>query len=51
MPPERKMKLKKLCEQWLSNPDVRTAFEAQTPEFEIARTLIKARLRSGIAQA
>ena len=45
------MKLKKLREQWLSDPDVRTAFEGQAPEFEVAHALIKARLRVGMTQA
>ena len=45
------MKLKELRKQWLSDPDVQSAFEAQAPEFEVARTLIKTRLRVEMTHA
>ena len=45
------MKLKEPRKQWLSDPDVQSAFAAQAPEFEVARTLIKTRLRVAMTQA
>ena len=45
------MKLKELRKQWLSDPDVQSAFAAQAPEFEAARTLIKTRLRVAMTHA
>lgn len=35
----------------LANPDARAEYEAQAPEFDIARELIAARARAGLSQA
>jgi DNA-binding XRE family transcriptional regulator len=35
----------------MENPEVRAEYEAQTPEFEIARELIAARAHAGLTQA
>lgn len=35
----------------LASPDARAEYEAQAPEFEIARELIAARVRAGLTQA
>jgi predicted transcriptional regulator len=34
----------------LANPAVRQAYDAQAPEFELARELIAARMRAGLTQ-
>ena len=34
----------------LANPAVRQAYDAQAPEFDLARELIAARLRAGLTQ-
>ncbi len=34
----------------LANPAVRQAYEAQAPEFELARELIAARTKAGLSQ-
>jgi predicted transcriptional regulator len=43
--------VQKSKEKWLKDPAVRRAYERQAPEFEIARALIAARVRSGLTQA
>lgn len=35
----------------LANPEVKAAYDALAPEFEIATQLIRARLRAGLSQA
>ena len=46
-----KMKsMKKLKAELLANPAVRQAYDAQAPEFELARELIAARTQVGLAQ-
>ena len=42
--------LKDVKAQLLSNPAVRQAYDAQAPEFELARELIAARMRAGLTQ-
>ncbi|MFZ2737632.1 MAG: helix-turn-helix transcriptional regulator [Burkholderiaceae bacterium] len=42
--------LKTLKSELLKNPGVRQAYEAQTPEFELARELIAARAHAGMSQ-
>ena len=42
--------LKDVKAQLLANPAVRQAYDAQAPEFELARELIAARLRAGLTQ-
>ena len=42
--------LKKLKAELLANPAVRRAYDAQTPEFELARELIAARTQAGLTQ-
>ncbi|KON81410.1 helix-turn-helix domain-containing protein [Azoarcus sp. PA01] len=43
--------LAKLKARLLTNPEVRAEYEAQAPEFDIARELINARARAGLSQA
>lgn len=43
--------LAKLKARLLTVPEVRAEYEAQAPEFEIARELIAARTRAGLTQA
>lgn len=43
--------LAKLKARLLTDPEVRAEYEAQAPEFEIARELIAARTRAGLTQA
>ncbi|MDT3668941.1 MAG: helix-turn-helix transcriptional regulator [Aromatoleum sp.] len=43
--------LAKLKARVLANPDARIEYEAQAPEFDIARELIAARVRAGLSQA
>jgi DNA-binding XRE family transcriptional regulator len=42
--------LKKLKNQWLSDPKVKKAYAAMTPEFALAKTLIAARVKAGLTQ-
>jgi len=42
--------VKNLKGKLLSNPAVRQAYDAQTPEFELARELIAARTQAGLTQ-
>lgn len=42
--------LKALKAELLADADVRAAYDAQAPEFEIARELIAARTRAGLTQ-
>ncbi len=42
--------MKKLKAKLLANPAVRQAYDAQTPEFELARELIAARTQAGLTQ-
>jgi hypothetical protein len=42
--------MKKLKAELLANPAVRQAYDAQTPEFELARELIAARTQAGHTQ-
>lgn len=43
--------LPKLKAHILKNPEARAEFEAQAPEFDLARQLIAARIRAGLTQA
>ena len=43
--------LDELHERWPRRADDREAYERLGPEFELARALIKARMRAGITQA
>ena len=48
---ERKhQSLKDLKAELLANPAVRQAYDAQAPEFELARELIAARMKAGLTQ-
>ena len=42
--------MKNLKAEMLANPAVRQAYEAQMPEFELARELIAARAQAGLSQ-
>lgn len=42
--------LKDVKAQLLANPAVRQAYDAQAPEFELARELIAARMKAGLTQ-
>jgi ribosome-binding protein aMBF1 (putative translation factor) len=42
--------LKGVKAQLLANPAVRQAYDAQTPELELARELIAARMKAGLTQ-
>ena len=42
--------VKKLKNQWLSDTKVKKAYDAMTPEFTIAKTLIAARVKAGLTQ-
>lgn len=42
--------LYQLKRKWMDDPEVRAAYEELNPEFEIARTLIKARTEAGLTQ-
>lgn len=42
--------LKELKSQWLADPAFSQAYEAIEPEFNLAKTLIEARVRLGISQ-
>jgi ribosome-binding protein aMBF1 (putative translation factor) len=42
--------LKEVKAELLTNPAVRQAYNEQTPEFELARELISARMRAGLTQ-
>lgn len=44
-------KLADLKSRLLADPETRAEYEAQAPEFEIARELIAARARAGLSQA
>jgi len=39
-----------LKKKWMEDPDVRDAFIEMTPEFEISRGLIAARIKAGLTQ-
>lgn len=41
----------KLIERWKRDPQVKAEYEAQAPEFAIARELIAARARAGLSQS
>ena len=43
--------LKAVKAQLLANPAVREAYDAQAPEFELARELIAARTQAGLTQS
>ena len=43
--------MKKLKAELLANPAVRQAYDAQAPEFELARELIAARTQAGLTQS
>lgn len=43
--------LQALKAELLANPDVRQAYEELAPEYEIARTIIRARAAAGLSQA
>ena len=40
-----------LHERWSRDPDYRTAYDELGPEFELARSLIEARVGAGLTQA
>jgi DNA-binding XRE family transcriptional regulator len=40
-----------LKKKMLADPEVRTAYDAQSPEFALARQMIAARVRAGLTQA
>ena len=42
--------LKDVKAELLANPTVRQVYDAQAPEFELARELIAARVRAGLTQ-
>ena len=42
--------MKNIKAELLANPAVRQAYDAQAPEFELARELISARMRAGLTQ-
>lgn len=42
--------IKKLKNQWLSDVKVKKAYDAITPEFALAKTLIAARVKAGLTQ-
>ncbi|MCY3874269.1 MAG: helix-turn-helix transcriptional regulator [Rhodobacteraceae bacterium] len=44
-------KLSELKAEFLSDPDNREAYEALSPEFDLARKLIAARVAAGLSQA
>lgn len=44
-------KLNDLHRKWAKNPDYKQAHETMEAEFELARTLIKARVEAGLTQA
>lgn len=43
--------LEALHKKWLKEPRYRAAYDALAPEFELAKALLRARLRAGISQA
>jgi ribosome-binding protein aMBF1 (putative translation factor) len=43
--------LREMKARMLANPEVKAAYDALAPEFEIATQLIRARLRAGLSQA
>ena len=43
--------LEVLHKKWLKEPRYRAAYDALAPEFELAKALLRARLRAGISQA
>jgi predicted transcriptional regulator len=44
------LEVKNLKAELLANPAVRQAYDAQAPEFELARELIAARTQAGLTQ-
>ena len=44
-------KVSDLHEKWGGDPEYRTAYNALQPEFELARSLIEARMGAGLTQA
>lgn len=44
-------RLSEFREKLLAKPGVRAAYEELAPEYELARTIIRARARSGLTQA
>ena len=44
-------KVSELHERWSRDPDYRKAYEELGPEFELARSLIEARVGAGLTQA
>ena len=43
-------KLDDLHRKWMKSPEYQTAFNEMTPGFELARTLIQARVEAGLTQ-
>jgi ribosome-binding protein aMBF1 (putative translation factor) len=43
-------KVRDLHTKWMKDPEYRKAHEALAPEFELARTLIRARAEAGLTQ-
>ena len=44
-------KVSDLHEKWSRNPDYRTTYDELGPEFELARSMIEARIGAGLTQA
>ena len=44
-------KVSDLHEKWARDPDYQAAYDALQPEFELARSLIEARMGAGLTQA
>ncbi len=42
--------IRKLKSHWLSDARVKSAYDTMTPEFELAKTLIAARVKAGLTQ-
>jgi hypothetical protein len=43
-------KVKDLHQRWMKSVEFRKAYEALTPEFELARAVIEARVTAGLTQ-
>jgi chromosome condensin MukBEF complex kleisin-like MukF subunit len=43
-------KVKDLHQKWMQSAEYRKAYDALAPEFELARAVIDARVRAGVAQ-
>jgi ribosome-binding protein aMBF1 (putative translation factor) len=43
--------INQLKDKWLKDPQVQKAYDEMTPEFEVAKALIAARIEAGLTQA